>query len=343
MRPSRRALLTAAPLAALAAACGEGGATTEEPAAAGTGAGAGSGSATFPVTIEHALGSTTVPAAPQRIVCLGWGSQDVVWALGLQPVGVPEITYGASGDGTLPWWEGRFDPAATAFLPNPDSGEVPFEQITALAPDLVLAVYSGITESDYATLSRIAPTVGYPDRPWLTSWQDQTTTVGRALGRAAEAERLVADAEADLAARAAATPSLRGRTFSYVHATEAELSVYLPGDPRVDTLHALGLVDAPGTTALAAAQDAFHAEVARERVRDVDSDLLVGYGTITREQLRADPVYATVPAVASDAVAWIDDEQLVTATSATLLSLPWALDRLVPLLDAAARAAAAAA
>ena len=332
MRPSRRALLATAPLALLAAACGEGGTPAEEPAAA-------AGPATFPVTVEHALGSTTIPAAPQRIVCLGWGSQDVVWALGQQPVGIPEITYGASGDGTLPWWEGHFDAAATTFLPSPDSGDLPFEQITALAPDLVLAVYSGITDTDYATLSRIAPTVGYPDQPWLTSWQDQTTMVGKALGKSAEAERLVADAEADLADRAAATPSLGGKTFSYVYATEAGLSVYLPGDSRVDALHALGLVDAPGVTALAAAQDAFYTEVAKERVRDVDSDLVVGYGTLTREQLRADPVYATMPAVAADAVAWIDDEQLVTATSATLLSLPWALDRLVPLLDAAARAA----
>jgi iron complex transport system substrate-binding protein len=333
VRPSRRALLATAPLALLAAACGEGGTATEEPAAAGT------GPAAFPVTVEHALGSTTVPAAPQRVVCLGWGSQDVVWALGQQPVGIPEITYGASDDGTLPWWEGHFDATATTFLPDPGSGDLPFEQIAALAPDLVLAVYSGITDTDYATLSRIAPTVGYPDRPWLTSWQDQTRMVGQALGRSAEAERLVADAEADLADRAAATPSLRGKTFSYVYATEANLSVYLPGDSRVDALHALGLVDAPGVTALAAAQDAFYTEVAKERARDVDGDLVVGYGTLTRDQLRADPVYATVPAVAADAVAWIDDEQLVTATSATLLSLPWALDRLVPLLDAAARAA----
>ena len=338
MRPSRRALLATVPLAALAAACGSSD-DAASPAPASTAGTGGTGGDAFPVTVEHALGSTTVPAAPTRIVCLGWGSQDVVWALGGQPVGVPEITYGGNPDGTLPWWEGHFDAAATTFLPNPDSGEVPFEQITALTPDLILAVYSGITEADYATLSQIAPTVGYPDQPWLTSWQDQTTMVGKALGKSAEAERLVADAEADLAERAAATPSLEGKTFSYVYATEANLSVYLPGDSRVDTLHALGLVDAPGITALASAQDVFYTEVAKERVRDVDSDLVVGYGTLTRDQLRADPVYATMPAVASDAVAWIDDEQLVTATSATLLSLPWALDRLVPLLDAAARAA----
>ena len=60
---------------------------------------------------------------------------------------------------------------------------------------------------------------------------------------------------------------------------------------------------------------------------------------MTREELRADPVYASMPAVAADAVAWLEDQSLVSATSATVLNLPWQLDRLLPLLDAAAAAA----
>ncbi|PRY13502.1 ABC transporter substrate-binding protein [Kineococcus rhizosphaerae] len=334
MRTTRRALLATVPLLALAAACGSGEQATAEPAATPDGA--------FPATITHALGTTTVGAAPQRVVCLGWGSQEALWALGGQTVAVPEVTYGGLPDGTLPWWQGHFDAATTTFLPNPTSGELPFEQITALAPDLVLAVYSGITADDYATLSKIAPTVGYPDQPWLTTWQDQVRLVGQAIGRTAEAQALVASTEADLAARAEAAPALRGRTFSYVYASQQGLSAYLPGDPRVDVMHELGLVDAPGITALAAQEATFYAEVAKERVRDLDSDVLVGYGGLTRDQLRADPVFATMPAVAADAVAWFDDETLVTATSATVLSLPWLLDRLVPLLESAAQKAPAA-
>ena len=74
------------------------------------------------------------------------------------------------------------------------------------------------------------------------------------------------------------------------------------------------------------------------RMRDLDSDLVVGYGGQTREQFTADPVYSTMPAVAAGAIAWLDDESLVSATSATVLNIPWQLDRLVPLLTAAARA-----
>ncbi|WP_432573442.1 ABC transporter substrate-binding protein [Kineococcus sp. SYSU DK005] len=342
LRATRRSLLLSAPLAALAAtaACGSGG-SAGAPGATATASGAGGAQdGAFPVRVEHALGTTTVEAAPQRIVTWGWGSQDVLWALGLQPVGVPEVTYGGEG-GAYPWWEGHHDPAATTSLGAGESGEVPFEGVAELAPDLVLAVNSGITAQDWSTLTAIAPTVAYPDQPWQTTWQDQARLVGRAVGKQEEAEQLVADAEADVAARAAANPQLAGKSFAYVYATAANLSVYLPGDSRVDTLHGLGLVDAPGVTALAGTSDQFYVEVAKERVRDLDCDLLVGYGELTLEQLRADPVYATMPAVAKGAVVWLTDEDLIAATSTTVLNLPWQLDRTVPMLAAAADAASA--
>ena len=45
----------------------------------------------FPVTIKHALGETVIPAAPQRIVTLGWSSTDAAIALGTVPVGFPSF------------------------------------------------------------------------------------------------------------------------------------------------------------------------------------------------------------------------------------------------------------
>ena len=41
----------------------------------------------FPVTIDHALGRTTVEQEPTRVVTLGWSDQDVALALGVVPVG----------------------------------------------------------------------------------------------------------------------------------------------------------------------------------------------------------------------------------------------------------------
>jgi iron complex transport system substrate-binding protein len=76
-------------LAALLVACGGAPAPTApaEPTSAPTSAGA----AAFPVTIEHAFGSTTVPAAPQRVATIGFNEADFALALGVVPVGVRDF------------------------------------------------------------------------------------------------------------------------------------------------------------------------------------------------------------------------------------------------------------
>ena len=51
---------------------------------------------TFPVTIDHALGSTTIEAKPERVVTWGWSAQDAVLGLGVTPVGMPFFSYGGS-------------------------------------------------------------------------------------------------------------------------------------------------------------------------------------------------------------------------------------------------------
>ena len=49
---------------------------------------------------------------------------------------------------------------------------LPFDQIADTQPDVILAAYSGLTQEDYDTLSKIAPVVAYPDVAWGTSYQD---------------------------------------------------------------------------------------------------------------------------------------------------------------------------
>jgi iron complex transport system substrate-binding protein len=74
-------------------------------------------------------------------------------------------------------------------------GELNFEKIASVRPDLVLGVYSGITEKEYETLSEIAPTVVQSEEyvDFGAPWQDMTLTVGRALDREKKAGELVAD------------------------------------------------------------------------------------------------------------------------------------------------------
>ena len=63
---------------------------TSSDTAAGTGAPAGD---SFPVTIEHAYGTTEIPAEPVRVVTVGYNDQDPVLTVGVVPVGV------------MPWYE----------------------------------------------------------------------------------------------------------------------------------------------------------------------------------------------------------------------------------------------
>ncbi|MGH8967721.1 MAG: iron-siderophore ABC transporter substrate-binding protein, partial [Actinomycetes bacterium] len=48
---------------------------------------------TFPVTVEHAFGTTTIERAPERVVALGVTDADPVLALGTTPVAVAGYSF----------------------------------------------------------------------------------------------------------------------------------------------------------------------------------------------------------------------------------------------------------
>ena len=41
----------------------------------------------FPITIEHAFGTTTIESRPERVVCLQWNNMEPPLALGIAPDG----------------------------------------------------------------------------------------------------------------------------------------------------------------------------------------------------------------------------------------------------------------
>ena len=74
------------------------------------GGNAGSGSSSFPVTIEHAFGTTTIDAKPERVATVAWANHEVPLALGVVPVGMAAATFGDdNGNGMLPWVEEKLD------------------------------------------------------------------------------------------------------------------------------------------------------------------------------------------------------------------------------------------
>ncbi len=295
---------------------------------------------TFPVTIAHAYGETTVPAKPLRIVTWGWAGQDAVIALGEVPVGVPFFGYGGDENGALSWTKDGVA-ALGADYPTilPDSGrEPPVEAIAALRPDLILAVYSGLTEEQYDVLSGLAPVVPFPETPWDTSWQDTITITGEAMGKKAEAEALVAELEQFILDETAKYPELATTTFATIAEWNGEINVYGNLDSRVRFLVDAGMPSAQSVTDLANGNDLYFM-LSYENLDQLTSDILISYFE-TEEADAAffgNSVIALAPQVATGAVAHIIGPELINSVSPpSALSLKWGYPRYIKLIADAA-------
>jgi iron complex transport system substrate-binding protein len=316
----------------LLTACGSGSTTPDAAPQAGS-------STAFPVTVEHKYGSTTIKAEPKRIVVAGLTEQDALLALGIVPVATTEW---------LKKYEGAIGPWATTKLgnaPKPtvliDQGAPEFERIAAQRPDVIIGVNSGMTQETYDKLSKIAPTVaqlkGQID--YGVSWQDTTKAVGKIVGKAAEADKLVADNEALIAKARKDNPKFENATAVVATMWEGYF-VYGPDDGRARFLSALGfklpekLQEAIG--------DKFGASISRERMDLLDQSILVWLATNvaeTRATLDKDPLYAGLT-VAKDKRDILIEDGSDTGSAVsfiTVLSIPYLIEHYVPQLAAAVK------
>jgi len=301
----------------------------------------------FPVTIEHQWGPTTIPKQPERVATVAWSNQDTALALGVVPVGMPSVTYGDDdSDGIHPWVKDALDElgADTPTLYDETDG-IDFDAVAATEPDLILAVNSGITEEEFTTLSKIAPTIAYPAGPaWTTTWREAIEMTGRALGKTEEAAELIAELEQQIADAVAEYPQIEGKTAVQSWIDPADLSkvgFYTPQDTRAAFLNDLGFATPPSVEEAAKSSDSFFIELSAEQA-DVldDADVFVGYGT--EKALRAaqaDSLIGKIPAIERGSVALLeDDTPLAAAVSPSALSIPWMLPEYTRLLgEAAAR------
>ncbi|QLD12932.1 iron-siderophore ABC transporter substrate-binding protein [Microbacterium oleivorans] len=341
----RTAAATLVAAALLLTGCGSAAAPADAPAASG-----GASADAFPVTVEHAFGETTIASKPERVATVSWGNQEAALALGVVPVGMPAVTWGDDdGDGVLPWVEDKLDElgAETPVLFDEAEG-IDFEAVADTQPDVILAAYSGLTQDDYDTLSKIAPVVAYPDIAWGTSWQELTILNGTALGMADEAEALVDDLTAQLGDLAGAYPEIAGKTslFSSFDATDlSQVGFYSTEDPRPLFLEDLGLVPAATVAEQSQSTDQFWIVNSSEEIERFDDlQVLVTYGDdTTLAAMQADPLLSRIPAVASGAVVVLPSSNapLAAAANPSPLSIADPLTaEYVDLIGAAAQKAA---
>ncbi|GHC85170.1 iron-siderophore ABC transporter substrate-binding protein [Nocardiopsis terrae] len=328
--------LTAA-LALGLAACGSGDESAES-----TDGGAASAGGAFPVSIESALGTAEIPDRPERVVTLGQGSAETAIALGTVPVGIESYEWGSDDTGYLPWIHEAVTESGEE-LPEQFAGadDIDFEAIIELAPDVILAPWSGVTQEQYDVLSDIAPTVAYPDLPWSTDWDQQIEIIGEALGQPEEAGELVVEIEERFEQAAADHPDFADLTFSYIYTDgPGTLGVFMPDEQRVAMVRRLGLEVDPVVETLPETEGTDSAVIGLENADKLaDSDLVFTFYSDpeTRAEIEGQDLYAAIPAIERGAVVASDDTSFVTATSLTNpLTVPWVIDRYVPLIEEAA-------
>jgi iron complex transport system substrate-binding protein len=289
----------------------------------------------FPVSVEHKYGTTQIAAAPTRVVTLGLSDQDPVLALGVVPVGsidwFLERPYGK-----WPWAQPLWAGTTPEIVGERD--EYNLEKVAALKPDLIIGLYSGMNKDQYGKLSKIAPTVaqptGYDD--YAAPWQDMTRLAGKALGQEAKANQLIADIDTRLAKLAAEHPEFAGRSVAVVEPYEpGKYAVFAPTDPKVVLLTKLGFTVPPAI--VAAAGDEYAAEIGSEQLNLVDVDKLVFLtaDATTEPTVKADKVYSTLAVAKQNRAVFLPYEEppIGGALSfSTVLSIPYALEQLVPLL-----------
>ncbi|MER8033010.1 iron-siderophore ABC transporter substrate-binding protein [Streptomyces bauhiniae] len=321
-------------LAVTAVACG----SSDSDAGSGSPDAKGSASSAYPVTIGHKYGSTTIKSEPKRIVTVGLTDQDAVLALGKVPVGTTEWLGGYKG-AVGPWAKDKLgsSPAPTVLK---DTGTGPqVEKIAALRPDLILAVYSGLTKSQYASLSKFAPVVAQPKEfnDFGVPWQRQTELIGKALGKDAEAKKLVAGVQDKFAAARKANPDF-AKSTAVVATPYDGTFVFGSQDPRSRLLSDLGFTLPKDLDKVIG--DKFGANISKERLDLLDQGValwIVPDLTSAVTKLHRDPVYGDEKVVKEGREVFVKEtSDYGNAVSlSTVLSIPYVLDRLVPQLAAA--------
>jgi iron complex transport system substrate-binding protein len=280
--------------------------------------------AAFPVTIDHAFGETTISQKPVRVATVSWSNQEVPLALGVVPVGMAAVSWGDDdGDGVLPWVEDRLAElgADTPVLFDETDG-IDFEAVNDTRPDVILAGYSGLTQEEYDTLSKIAPVVAYPEVAWGTSLEDMIRIDAKALGLDAEADAFIDELRGEIDAALETNAVIRDKKilFSFIDPSDfSQIGFYTSLDTRPGFLAGLGLPEPSIVAEESAGSDAFYTSVSAEQAeRFADVDIFVTYGDPEGdlvERMQADPLLSKIPAIAAGHVVILPDSTPLAAAA----------------------------
>lgn len=293
----------------------------------GSSVSADSGDGVFPVTIDHARGSTTIESEPTRVATIGYTDHEPLLALGVMPVGVAEW-WGSGMDESWPWVSQYWDGEVPTYVAT---DEINYELLASLEPDLILALYADVDDEEYTRLSQIAPTVAQNKDydAYTTPWTDMTLTAGRAIGKEPEARQLIADTEEKFAEVRDVHPEFADQTATVVNLDTPEGYVFASGDPRGLFLTSLGFKPPTELDTYIGAD--FGAWLSNERFDLIDLDrILVMADTEGAKLLQDNELYQRLNLVREGRAAIVPYTESPPVGAAmsynTVLSIPYAID-----------------
>ena len=302
-----------------------GGTATGSASGSGTGTASGSGTGSGAAgegegyVVRHAMGETPIPRTPQRVVVLTNEATEALLALGVKPVGAANSWLGD------PWYD-HIAPMMEGVTPVGKEDQPNLEAIAALQPDLILGTKMR-HEKIYPQLSQIAPTVF--SETIRGKWQENFMLWAEAVNRKAEGERLLEEWNQRL-------EHFRQQAGDKLN-LEVSLVRFMPGRVRIlykDTfagsiLEEIGFKRPP-------AQDRpdFAAEVGKERIPEMDGDILFyysyetgdGQATKLEQEWTQDPLWKNLSVVKAGQVYKVDD--VIWNTAGGILAANLMLDDL---------------
>jgi iron complex transport system substrate-binding protein len=262
------------------------------------------------VTVKHVFGETKIPAPPKRVVSAGFTEQDALLAVGVVPVAVTDW-FGGEPFGVWPWAQPRLGGAQPVVLSLVDG--IQTDQIAALKPDLIVATNAGLDHETYTKLSAIAPTIAQSGQDaFFEPWQVQATTIGQAVFRHDDMQKLIAGIEEKFATAGTNNPQFAGKKVMLLQGTLGHdgAQVMTPGW-RTDFLTQMGFAVADGVD---------------------NADVLIWCTESDEEQaaLLADPTVQQLKATTQQRNVFTGKELAGAIAFASPLSYPLAADQLPP-------------
>jgi iron complex transport system substrate-binding protein len=278
-----------------------------------------------PLQFPHAFGTTILPRPAQRVVSLGYVTQDALLALGVVPAAVRDW-YGDQPSGVWPWAQPHLNGAKPFLI----KGNISLELVATLKPDLIVGIGSGITESEYAGLSRIAPVLMQPKEfpAYGMPWDAMTRLIGRAVGKDALADELVAKTRQNFANLHQRHPDWVGRTAVAAYHYNSQTGFFASSDTRGHFLAELGFQPTAAARQLDATTG-FYQSLPPEDLSALEADLILWVSSVDAvADLAKLPMRLVLKTHTQGREVFASGEVAAAISFGSVLSLPFAVSAL---------------